>query len=262
MVDNKEQLQLTWLMRDVWSETYFGSPLWPEILDWAEEELMRFLDTMAVRDRLIILSWYGVDRPKLSLREIGGKINLSAERVRCLRDKVIRELQRLMKTSFQAKAVSDVAQGERHSNLSDFRQYACAALTGLLSHKELLSGGSSLRAYVVESTDIVKLAFSIAHDMFVEQQSRWKVKLSTVKCNNNTAHVMPITAIELSTRSMSTMRCLGITTLGELCSRTKHDLLEVRGFGKTSLREVESRLAEKGLHLRSGSVEKDVLCDD
>ena len=40
-----------------------------------------------------------------------------------------------------------------------------------------------------------------------------------------------------------------ITTVRDLVIRTDEELLEVRNFGETTLREVKAKLGERGLHL-------------
>jgi DNA-directed RNA polymerase alpha subunit len=42
----------------------------------------------------------------------------------------------------------------------------------------------------------------------------------------------------------------GIKTLGDLIEKTPWDLLEIRQFGQVSLRDVQSELAKKRMHLK------------
>lgn len=55
--------------------------------------------------------------------------------------------------------------------------------------------------------------------------------------------------LELSVRSSNCLESARIQTLGELVAKTEADLLRVRSFGKTSLREVKRKLSELGLSL-------------
>lgn len=61
----------------------------------------------------------------------------------------------------------------------------------------------------------------------------------------------PVADLNLSVRSRKCMSRLGITTLGELTSRTPDELLESKNFGVTSLNEVRQKLADLGLKLRN-----------
>lgn len=60
---------------------------------------------------------------------------------------------------------------------------------------------------------------------------------------------MPITEMELSVRASNCLESAKIATVGQLVSRTESDLLKVRSFGKTSLREVRKKLQDMGLSL-------------
>ncbi len=59
----------------------------------------------------------------------------------------------------------------------------------------------------------------------------------------------PIGDLDLSVRAANCMEVEGIATIGELCARTEADMLEVRNFGKTSLREIKKKLEERDLEL-------------
>lgn len=60
---------------------------------------------------------------------------------------------------------------------------------------------------------------------------------------------MPIAQLELSVRASNCLESAKITTVGELVMKEEPDLLSVRSFGKTSLREVKRKLADLGLSL-------------
>lgn len=60
---------------------------------------------------------------------------------------------------------------------------------------------------------------------------------------------MTLAEFELSVRATNCLESEGIMTIRELVVRTEEELLEVRNFGETTLREVKSKLAEHGLTL-------------
>ena len=62
---------------------------------------------------------------------------------------------------------------------------------------------------------------------------------------------MSVSELGLSTRSRKCMDRLQIQTVGELIHHTEDDLLSAPNFGRTSVAEVKSKLAELGLSLRS-----------
>ncbi len=61
--------------------------------------------------------------------------------------------------------------------------------------------------------------------------------------------LLPLATLELSVRSSNCLESAKIHTVGDLVKLTESELLKVRSFGKTSLREIKRRLAEKNLSL-------------
>ncbi len=60
---------------------------------------------------------------------------------------------------------------------------------------------------------------------------------------------MPIAQLELSVRASNCLESENIMTVGQLVRLTEDELLAIRSFGKTSLREVKRKLADLGLSL-------------
>ena len=60
---------------------------------------------------------------------------------------------------------------------------------------------------------------------------------------------MPISQLDLSVRASNCLESAKVQTVGELARMTEADLLKVRSFGRTSLREVKRKLADLGLSL-------------
>ena len=60
---------------------------------------------------------------------------------------------------------------------------------------------------------------------------------------------MSLAELELSVRATNCLESEGITTVRDLVIRTDEELLEVRNFGETTLKEVKAKLSERGLHL-------------
>src|SRR5690606_40751612 len=57
---------------------------------------------------------------------------------------------------------------------------------------------------------------------------------------------MPITELDLSVRASNCLESAKVNTVADLVGRKESDLLKVRSFGKTSLREVKRKIAEIG----------------
>jgi DNA-directed RNA polymerase subunit alpha len=67
---------------------------------------------------------------------------------------------------------------------------------------------------------------------------------------------MSIQELDLSVRATNCLESVKIQTVGQLAKMTDADLLEIRSFGKTSLREVKRKLADIGLSLEMKDVDK------
>ncbi len=53
----------------------------------------------------------------------------------------------------------------------------------------------------------------------------------------------------MSVRASNCLESVKIETVGQLVKMTEADLLKIRSFGKTSLREIRRKLADIGLSL-------------
>ena len=60
---------------------------------------------------------------------------------------------------------------------------------------------------------------------------------------------MPIESLDLTVRSSNCLDAIVIECVGDLVKMTESELLKVRSFGKTSLREIQRKLADMGLTL-------------
>lgn len=62
---------------------------------------------------------------------------------------------------------------------------------------------------------------------------------------------MTIEELDLSVRSYNCLKRAGINTVQELTQKSEEDMMKVRNLGRKSLEEVQEKLAELGLSLRS-----------
>lgn len=65
----------------------------------------------------------------------------------------------------------------------------------------------------------------------------------------------PVSVLNLSVRASNCLEAAKITKLGDLAGRSEQELLRFRSFGKTSLHEVQRKLAEVGLSLGMDATE-------
>lgn len=59
----------------------------------------------------------------------------------------------------------------------------------------------------------------------------------------------PIEELDLSVRARNCLDAENLATVGDLVRRTEQDLLKIKNFGKTTLKEINRKLSELGLHL-------------
>jgi len=71
---------------------------------------------------------------------------------------------------------------------------------------------------------------------------------------------MPIQELELSVRASNCLESVKMETVGQLVKMTDADLLKIRSFGKTSLREIKRKLADIGLSLGMTDIENGQYC--
>jgi DNA-directed RNA polymerase subunit alpha len=84
---------------------------------------------------------------------------------------------------------------------------------------------------------------TVAGEAAVEESQPKVDKELEVKLN------MPIQELELSVRASNCLESMKVETVRQLAKMTEAELLEIRSFGKTSLREVKRKLADIGLSL-------------
>ena len=66
---------------------------------------------------------------------------------------------------------------------------------------------------------------------------------------------IPIAELELSVRAGNCLESVKMETVGQLAKMTEADLLKIRSFGKTSLREIRRKLADIGLSLGMANID-------
>lgn len=59
-----------------------------------------------------------------------------------------------------------------------------------------------------------------------------------------------VTELQLSVRARKALALLGVSTIGDLCTKTEAELMGVKNFGMTSLLEIKEKLAINNLSLR------------
>jgi DNA-directed RNA polymerase subunit alpha len=91
--------------------------------------------------------------------------------------------------------------------------------------------------------------FELGKETVAEQVALEEVSPETVNEELTKKLSTPIQELELSVRVSNCLEFVKVGTVGQLAKMTEADLLKIRSFGKTSLREVKRKLADIGLSL-------------
>ncbi len=83
----------------------------------------------------------------------------------------------------------------------------------------------------------------------VEDRAQEMIETETRECDEEAMKKLDrtIDSLNLSVRTENCLNAEGIKTLGELVQKKESDLLKIRSFGKTSLKELQNKLEELGL---------------
>ncbi|MFZ0034191.1 MAG: DNA-directed RNA polymerase subunit alpha C-terminal domain-containing protein, partial [Sedimentisphaerales bacterium] len=109
----------------------------------------------------------------------------------------------------------------------------------------LVEAAKILRKYINPFVQYFELGEeTVAEQIAPEEVSEEAVNEELTKKLNT-----PIQELELSVRVSNCLESIKVRTVSQLAKMTEADLLKVRSFGKTSLREVKRKLADIGLSL-------------
>lgn len=115
----------------------------------------------------------------------------------------------------------------------------------------LVEAGKILRKYINPFVQYAQLG-----EETVEEEVQAEEEESTGVDEELAAKLeMPIESIDLTVRSNNCLESNHIRTVGELVKMTDADLLKIRSFGKTSLREIRRKLSDMGLTLGMTDIE-------
>ena len=168
------------------------------------------VETLTEREQKVIYCRY---RDRMTLQEVGWQHNVTTERVRQIEAKALRKLRHPTKKAlYLAIPASELrlVQGKYDKLARGYEQL-----------KEAYAAATAGDTECVESPKIEKVLLS----------------------------KKPLEELDLSVRTYSCLRRVGISTLGQICDMTTGNLLKVRNLGRKSAQEVIAKLAEYGLTL-------------
>ena len=109
----------------------------------------------------------------------------------------------------------------------------------------LVEAAKILRKHINPFVQYFEIGEQTIVDQIAEEVSEEKVIDEEFARKLNT----PIQELELSVRAGNCLESAKVETVGQLIQMTEADLLKIRNFGKTSLREIRRKLADMGLSL-------------
>ena len=112
----------------------------------------------------------------------------------------------------------------------------------------LVEGGKILRKHLNPFVQYFELGYELAAP--VEETA--EEKAAQIVAERGALLSKPVADLEMGVRATNCLQAAKISTVGELLAFSDADLLKVRSFGKTSLREVKRKLGDMGLALGMG----------
>lgn len=112
--------------------------------------------------------------------------------------------------------------------------------------RALVEAGKILRKHINPFTQYAGLGEETVVDEIekLEEVEEEKVNEELIKKLQT-----PLADLELSVRARNCVESIKLETVGDIVKMTEADLLKIRSFGKTSLREIRRKLADMGLSL-------------
>ena len=109
----------------------------------------------------------------------------------------------------------------------------------------LVEGGKIIRKHLNPFVQY----FELGHEQAAPVDQTAEEKVAQTLAQRKTLLARPVAELEMSVRATNCLQVAKIQTVEQLVMLTDADLLKVRSFGKTSLREVKRKLADLGLSL-------------
>jgi DNA-directed RNA polymerase subunit alpha len=116
----------------------------------------------------------------------------------------------------------------------------------------LVEAAKILRKHVNAFIQYFEMGEEVVSDVVVPEQERPE---KVVDEDLARKLAMPLAELDLSVRASNCLESVKVETVGQLAKMTDTDLLKIRSFGKTSLREVQRKLDDIGLSLGMADVD-------
>lgn len=92
--------------------------------------------------------------------------------------------------------------------------------------------------------------FELGKELIIREKKEEEIRMRERRVEDIRRKLqMSIQELDLSVRAFNCLTSENITTIAELVVKTENELLDLKNFGKTSLKEVKRKLSEQGLSL-------------
>lgn len=182
------------------------------------------------------------ERARLYLKDIESASEMFYDEDAVKRDKQLEQVMQIPITDFELSARSrNCLERAGISNLEDLTK---------TTEDQLLAGKNFGETSLKEIRSILEL-----HGLAIGQNLHRKpvepiFRPEDLSPEERALHETLVTDLDLSVRARKCLARLGLTTIGELLSKSSDELLSVRNFGVTSLNEIREKLTERNLRLR------------
>jgi len=181
-------------------------------------------------------------RARLYLKDIESSAEMFFDEDAARRDKQLEQILQIPITDFELSARSrNCLERAGIDKLEDLTK---------MTEEQLLAGKNFGETSLREIKEILEMHGLKLGQNLHKKQPEPLYRPEELSPEERALHEAPVGDLELSVRARKCLSRLGITTIGELVSRSADELLSVRNFGVTSLNEIREKLTERNMRLR------------
>ncbi len=182
------------------------------------------------------------ERARLCLKDIESSHEMYVDEESARRNKYLEQIMVMPITDFELSARSrNCLERANIGNLGDLTR---------TTEEQLLAGKNFGETSLKEIRAMLELHGLKLGQNLHQQRAQPTFRAEELTPEERAMHELLVGDLDLSVRARKCLTRLGVSTIGELLSRSADELLSVRNFGVTSLNEIRDRLRDKGLKLR------------
>ncbi|MCA8987274.1 MAG: tetratricopeptide repeat protein [Planctomycetaceae bacterium] len=182
------------------------------------------------------------ERARLYLKDIESSAEMFFDEDAARRDKQLEQILQIPITDFELSARSrNCLERAGIEKLEDLTK---------MTEEQLLAGKNFGETSLKEIKEILEMHGLKLGQNLHRKQPEPLYRPEELSPEERALHESTVSDLDLSVRARKCLSRLGISTIGELVSRSADELLSVRNFGVTSLNEIREKLSERNITLR------------